>query len=91
MIRNIRLDSFMVPFKELLPEVKDTVFMIVVYENPLDFPEPIFVARLFVLDKPTAYIVIRKTVEEIDDTIPDYMVHMSPDLMDDPTIIAIYV
>lgn len=89
-MKNIRLESFMIPFKELLPEEKDPLFLIVVYENTSDLPG-VYCARLFVMEKPTAYIVIRESMEELLKMIPAYMVRMEPQAMDDPTIKAIFV
>lgn len=42
--------------------------MIAVYEHPDDFPEKC-VARVFDLDKPTNVILIRDTVEELQEEI----------------------
>ena len=90
-MKNIRLDSFMIPFKDLLPEQEpSSIFLIVLYDKPRDFPGG-FVGRLFVLNKPTAYIVIRETFEELLETIPGYMVRLDPEPLDDPNIKAIFV
>lgn len=89
-MKNIRLDSFMIPFKELLPEEKDPLFLIVVYENTLDLPG-VYCARLFVMQKPTAYIVIRDSLEQLLETIPNYMTRLEPHVQDDPNIKAIFV
>lgn len=64
--------------------------MIVIYKNPLDFPEK-YVARLFRLDKPTNVAVVKDTLREIRQIIPRNMVRLGCDFRDDPVIVETWI
>lgn len=57
--------------KDILVENFDTFIcqyflpLISVYKFPLDYPDK-FVARLFDMQKPTKYVIIKDTLEEIE-------------------------
>lgn len=87
---NIEIPDFKTPFEKLVPGAEQAIFLIVVYENPLDMPG-LFVARLFLMDQPTGYIVKRRSLEGLLQTIPGHMVRLEPHFQDDPNIKAVYV
>ena len=62
----------------------------VVYEHPSDYPNK-FVARKFVLDQPTAEIVIGGTIEEARLGIPKGLTRFLPDKEDDECIVEIWL
>lgn len=77
-------------FHEVPAEDYPSMPMIVVYANTTDFPN-MFVARLWFLNRPTAYAVIKKTYQEIKDAIPEHMIYMEPYDQDDSVIIATFI
>lgn len=87
---NIEMKDFSKPFEKLVPGAEHGIFLIVIYENPIDMPG-LYVARLFAMDIPTPYIVKRHTLEAILETIPGHMVSIVPHYQDDPNIKAVYV
>lgn len=64
--------------------------IICVYNSPADYPEK-FVARLWDLDKPTRYIAVAETLEEIRETIPEDMIRFCRDERDDPCIVESWI
>lgn len=62
-----------------------------VYQNPKDFPEEVFVARLFNIKEATPYFIERKTLEEIRADIPEGFFRMNPSPEDDPVIVEIWI
>lgn len=64
-----------------------------VYDHPSDFPGN-YVARLFILDKPTPYVLIADTLDELRAAL----LNAYPDLMcmcrhayDDPNIVEVWL
>lgn len=78
-------------FYEVPDNEAPSIPLIVVYENPSDFPPGSYVARLWYLNRPTAYAVVRKSFKEIEELIPPHMVQLQVSFQDDPIIIATYV
>ena len=64
--------------------------LIVVYDNPTDF-EGYFVARLFSLDQPTPFCIVKKSLEDITKAIPNELKAISRHPKDDPKIVSIYM
>jgi hypothetical protein len=57
-----------------------------VYYNPLDYPG-LYVARLFILDKPTLITVVAWTLEEVRECLPPGLVRMERMPEDEPQIV----
>lgn len=84
-VKTIIVESFAnVDFSKLFMPV------IVVYENPKDYPRR-FVARLFDLDKPTRVAVVKETLDEVRKAIPRSMVSIVRSKFDDPAIFEIWI
>lgn len=64
--------------------------MIVVYKNPSDYPDK-YIARLWDLDKPTEFIAVKDTLEEIRSAIPCRFVNNGRRPNDDPVIVEVWV
>ena len=64
--------------------------MIVIYENPTDFPGK-FVARLWDMIWPTDLHVVKDTYEELLEEIPDFMVKIQRLPFDDPVIKEVWM
>ena len=62
----------------------------VVYDSPLDLPGR-FVARKWVLDKPTAEILQGKTLEEVRAQLPPGLVCLARADEDDPKIVETWI
>jgi len=58
----------------------------VIYKHPIDFPDK-FVARKWVLDKPTNEVVIGNNLEEVRLGLPKGLTKFQPDETDDKHII----
>lgn len=67
-----------------------SVPIIAVYNSPADYPGK-YIARLWSIDKPTKFIAVRDSLEEIRKTIPSYMTRLSACSMDDPVIIETWL
>lgn len=63
--------------------------LIVVYENPKDFPGKV-VARIFDVNQPTPFCVVRNELDEIRKLIPVFMYHSKRHQDDDPVIAEVY-
>lgn len=64
--------------------------VISVYKNPRDYPDK-YVARLWDEKRDTNKIVIKNSLDEIRNSIPDSFLRMQPDEKDDPVIIEVYI
>lgn len=64
--------------------------IIVVYEDPRDYPSK-FVARLFNLAKPTKFIAISDSLEEVRKAIPPTMVWFERFREDDEKVVECYM
>lgn len=60
--------------------------IICVFCNPTDYMGK-YVARLFDINKPTKYIAIADSLEEIRKTIPEYMTMLNREAEDKPQIV----
>lgn len=69
---------------------KTSVPLIVVYDNPTDFKGH-FVARLFYLDKPTPICIVKDTLTDIQNEIPDTFAKLARNPLDDPKIVCVFV
>lgn len=78
-------------FYEVPEEDFPSIPMIVVYENPIDFEEKCFVARLCYLDRPSAYVIVRESYEEIKEALPPHMFALDRNYYDDPKIVATFI
>ncbi len=85
--------------KQNIMELKDFNFnlhtlvkvpVITVYNSPDEYPRK-YVARLWDIDEPTKFIVIRDSLEEIRKTIPSYMLRIAACSIDDPVIVETYL
>ena len=65
-------------------------FMWTIYFNPRDYPG-LFVVRKFNWDKPTKEFYTAKTLTEARKYIPDGLINMNRQLMDDPIIIETWI
>lgn len=81
-------NEFVYSFEKYLRS--DKLGIITVFYNALDFPDK-YVARLFYLDKPTKYAVVRNTLGEIRDIIPPQMTWMPRYPEDEPSVVESYV
>ena len=61
-----------------------------IYKYPRDYPDK-FVARKFVLDKPTSEILIGNTLEEIRTLLPKGLTRMERDENDKPVIVETWI
>lgn len=66
--------------------------VIVVFEHPIDYPE-YYVARVFNADKPTDTIMLKDTLEEIQEDIRSNtnMMFMLRGVEDNPTIVGAWL
>jgi hypothetical protein len=64
--------------------------VIVIYQSPSDFPGK-YVARLWDLNKPTKLAVVRDTLDEIRQAIPDRFTRLAPSPKDDLVIEEIWI
>ena len=55
-----------------------------------DYPGK-YVARLFDLDHPTKYVIVRETVQDIRDQFPDWMACIGRGDEDDPVILEVSI
>ncbi len=64
--------------------------LICIYDSPEDYPGQ-FVARLWDLDKPTRYVAVAASLDDIRRTLPDHMVPFQRDQRDDPCIVEVWI
>ena len=68
--------------------------MYVVYERPLDFPNS-FVVRHWIVDadggKPTDWMVVGKTLDDVRQAIPGYCVRLERSPEDEPQIVESWI
>lgn len=65
--------------------------IIAVYDNPKDYPGK-FVARLWdIRNKPTRYIVLRDSLNDLRQTIPKTLQRLPPTQLDDPILVETYL
>lgn len=61
-----------------------------VYENPRDYPG-MFVARKFILDKPTDDVQVAPTLEGLRDRLPSGLTCLTRHPTDDPCIVETWL
>jgi hypothetical protein len=67
------------------------VALITVYDKTTsDYPNK-YIARLFDVNKPTKFILVKDSLEDLKSLIPDYMHGMNRRSNDDPVILEIYL
>jgi hypothetical protein len=64
--------------------------IITVYKQPKDYPEN-YVARLFNLQQPTEYVMVKDSLEAIREGIPNRFFRLGRFENDDPNIVEIYL
>jgi hypothetical protein len=67
------------------------VALITVYDcTTKDYPNK-YIARLFDINKPTKFIMMSDSLEDLRSLIPEYMHRMNRRLEDDPVILEIFL
>ena len=61
-----------------------------IYKHPLDYPNK-YIARKFILDKPTLEIKIGDTLEEVRELLPIGLTRFERNPNDDPIIVEIWM
>lgn len=73
---------------------KNRIMFITVYEKPLDYKDN-YVARIFYLNKPTEFFIVKNSLEEIRkdifESFKGYYVKMDRDELDVKSIVEIYM
>lgn len=64
--------------------------IITVYKSPLDYPEK-YVARIFDLDVPTCYIMVKESFDDICNSIDSDMVMVGTSDNDDKKIVCSFL
>lgn len=64
--------------------------MISIYEHPSDFPDN-YVARLFDIGAPTAYIAVASALEDLRRIMPDNLICLPRFPDDDPVIVECWI
>lgn len=67
-----------------------SVPIIAIYNSPSDYPGK-YIARLWNIDKPTKFIAVKDSLEEIRKIIPSYMTRLGACSMDDPVIVETWL
>lgn len=68
----------------------ESIELYAVYKHPKDYPTK-FVARKYILDKPTSITIIGDTIEEVRRGMPKGLTRFLPDEKDDPVIVEIWL
>lgn len=77
-------------FKNIKLNTLVKVPIIAVYKHPKDYPDK-YVARLFNINKPTLYAIVKDTLEEIRQEIPDHLRKISRCEKDDPVLVETWL
>ena len=70
--------------------MEEKVTLWTIYRHPKDYPDK-YVARKFILDKPTSEILIGDTLEELRALLPFGLTRLERDLGDDPLIVETWI
>ena len=70
--------------------VKENVTLWTVYKHPRDYPDK-FVARKFIMDKPTSEILICESLEEVRMLLPPGLTRIERDEDDKPVIVEVWM
>lgn len=80
-------DIILEDFMRFKLEAVTQVPIIAVYNSPKDYPGK-YVARLWdIHKKPTKFVVIKNTLNEIRRSLPTQMTRLPPDRRDDPVLV----
>nr|DAI56795.1 MAG TPA: hypothetical protein [Caudoviricetes sp.] len=85
-----RIDKILTAFRWEQVRAAAKVPMICVYENPADYPGK-YVARLWDLQRPTGFVVVADSLEQIREAIPEGMVPFNRSGEDDPVIVETWI
>lgn len=70
--------------------MKEECTLWAIYKHPLDYPDK-YVARKFILDRPTSETIIGNTLEEVRIGIPKGLTRFLPEKEDDRVIVEIWM
>lgn len=70
--------------------MQDILPIWVIYENPVDLPDR-FVARKWLLDRPTGELHQARTLEDLRNKLPRGLVKLNRDPSDDPKIVECWI
>lgn len=70
--------------------MKEKPILWTIYKHPSDYPDK-YVARKFILDKPTSEILIGDTLEEIRKMLPLGLTRFDRNPEDDPVIVETWI
>lgn len=65
--------------------------LITIFTRPLDYPDHKYIARLFDLNHPTPYVVLRDSLDEIRETIPYGLTLLKRDPNDHPSVVEVWL
>lgn len=85
-----RIDKILTAFRWEQVRAAAKVPLICVYENPEDYPGK-YVARLWDLQRPTGFVVVADSLEEIREAIPEGMVRLNRTEKDAPAIVETWI
>jgi len=71
-------------------EFEGDIPIISVCQNTSDFPD-CFTARLFYLTNATPFVIVKQTLEEIRECIPDRFIRVNRNHDDDPVIVEVWL
>lgn len=64
--------------------------IITVYFNPSDFPDK-YVGRLWNMNQSTPYAIVKDSLEEVREQIPENMIRLERSTQDDPVIVETWI
>ena len=86
-----KADMILDTFVGIKLNTMSTVPIITVYKNPKDYPKK-HIARLWdINNKPTHYVVVADTLEDVRKLVPKNMTCIPPSEKDDPVIVEVYI
>ena len=84
-------DIVLETFKKIKLSSLVKVPIIAVYKHPSDYPDK-YVARLWdVGNKATHYVLVKDTLAEIREAIPNNLIRLNPSAKDDPIIVETWL
>lgn len=86
-----KADMILDTFVGIKLNTMSTVPIITVYKKPKDYPDK-YIARLWdINNKPTRFVVVADTLENIRRLVPKNMTCIPPSEKDDPVIVEVYI
>jgi hypothetical protein len=86
-----KTDVIMDTFVGVKLNTLSSVPIIAVYKKPKDYPDN-FIARLWdINNRPTNFVVVTSSLEEVRQLIPGHMTRIPPSEKDDPVIVEVYI